>query len=95
MYGHKYGQVYFNSLPVPGGEGTLRNRLKDLRGNLVAKTGSLSYVYTLSGYMKTAGGEPIAFSIMLNAYNSKDGRSGRDELDVIPRVLAKIGAIPE
>jgi hypothetical protein len=45
--------------------------------------------------MKTAGGEPIAFSIMLNAYDSKDGRSGRDELDVIPRVLAKIGAIPQ
>jgi D-alanyl-D-alanine carboxypeptidase/D-alanyl-D-alanine-endopeptidase (penicillin-binding protein 4) len=64
-----YG-VFEASLPVAGVDGTLRRRLKGTpaEGRLHAKTGSLSHVSALSGYLTTRGGEPVLFSILINNY---------------------------
>lgn len=86
MAGHKEAKYFRMSLPEAGADGTLRNRLPDLKGNLRAKTGSLRFVSSLSGYMSSRSGEELAFSIMLNAYNGQ----GAEEIDVIPRILARI-----
>ena len=66
----RWAEVYRNALPVGGVDGTLQNRMKGTpgAGNVRAKTGSLRYVYTLSGYVTTAAGERLAFSVMLNNY---------------------------
>jgi serine-type D-Ala-D-Ala carboxypeptidase/endopeptidase (penicillin-binding protein 4) len=66
----RWAEVYRSALPVAGVDGTLQNRMKgtSAAGNVRAKTGSLRYVYTLSGYVTTAAGERLAFSIMLNNY---------------------------
>jgi len=70
MSKHRYASVFRDALPIAGVDGTLRNRLKatPAENNLRAKTGSLSSAASLSGYVTTAAGERLAFSIMVNNY---------------------------
>jgi D-alanyl-D-alanine carboxypeptidase/D-alanyl-D-alanine-endopeptidase (penicillin-binding protein 4) len=77
----RWAEVYRNALPVAGVDGTLQNRMKGTAaaGNVRAKTGTLRYVYTLAGYVTTAAGERLAFSIMLNNYyNAERSATPRD-----------------
>ena len=70
MSKHRYANVFRDALPIGGVDGTLRNRFKGTpaENNVRAKTGSLSSAASLGGYMTTAGGEKLAFSIMVNNY---------------------------
>jgi D-alanyl-D-alanine carboxypeptidase/D-alanyl-D-alanine-endopeptidase (penicillin-binding protein 4) len=70
MSKHRYASVFRDALPIAGVDGTLRNRLKGTpaENNLRAKTGSLSSAASLAGYVTTAAGEKLAFSIMVNNY---------------------------
>jgi D-alanyl-D-alanine carboxypeptidase/D-alanyl-D-alanine-endopeptidase (penicillin-binding protein 4) len=65
-----YAHVLFDALPIAGVDGTLQWRMRDTpaNNNLRAKTGSMSLVHCLAGYVTTAGGERLAFAIMLNNY---------------------------
>lgn len=58
------------ALPVAGVSGTLATRMKGTpaEGRVAAKTGSLSNVRTLAGYLTTTSGEPLAFAMMSNNY---------------------------
>jgi D-alanyl-D-alanine carboxypeptidase/D-alanyl-D-alanine-endopeptidase (penicillin-binding protein 4) len=73
MSRHRYAEVFREALPVAGIDGTLRNRMKGTTAmsNVRAKTGSLSTVATLSGYVTTAAGERLVFSIMSNSYTGE------------------------
>ncbi|HEV7698949.1 MAG TPA: D-alanyl-D-alanine carboxypeptidase/D-alanyl-D-alanine-endopeptidase [Pyrinomonadaceae bacterium] len=64
----RYPQAWRDSLAVGGVDGTLRNRFKGppVANNLHGKTGTLDQVSALSGYITTAGGEPLVFSIIVN-----------------------------
>ena len=55
--------------------------------NVQAKTGSLRYVSSLSGYVTTAAKERLAFSFMLNAY-ANTSLSGREIIDDLAVQLA-------
>ena len=70
MSKHRYAQTLRDALPIAGVDGTLRNRFKGTfaENNLRAKTGSLSSAASLSGYVTTAAGENLVFSIMVNNY---------------------------
>jgi D-alanyl-D-alanine carboxypeptidase/D-alanyl-D-alanine-endopeptidase (penicillin-binding protein 4) len=72
MARHRYAEVFRNALPIAGVDGTLRNRMRGTtaENNLRAKTGSLSSAASLGGYVTTAAGEKLAFSIMVNNYPS-------------------------
>lgn len=68
--------VFSKGLPVGGIKdrlvgGSLRNRFTAtaLRGRVVAKTGSITNVYTLAGYVTAKSGRTFAFSIMADNKN--------------------------
>jgi D-alanyl-D-alanine carboxypeptidase/D-alanyl-D-alanine-endopeptidase (penicillin-binding protein 4) len=60
--------VFRASLPEPGKPGTLERRFATLPpgSTLHAKTGSLTNVASLSGYLTTAAGERIVFAMLVN-----------------------------
>ena len=59
-----------STLPVAGVSGSLVNRMKGTpaEGRVFAKTGSMSQVRSLSGYVVTAEGEPLVFAFMVNGF---------------------------
>jgi D-alanyl-D-alanine carboxypeptidase/D-alanyl-D-alanine-endopeptidase (penicillin-binding protein 4) len=65
-------QPFVASLPIAGRDGTLANRMKGTpaEGNARAKTGSMTAVRGTSGYVTSADGEPLVFSILVNGYES-------------------------
>lgn len=89
MSRHRHAQVWLDAQPIAGVDGTLRGRLRgtSAAGNLRAKTGTIANVSGLSGYVTTAGGERLAFSMLVNHYT--DERTPRTAfLDSIASLLA-------
>ncbi|HWW03199.1 MAG TPA: D-alanyl-D-alanine carboxypeptidase/D-alanyl-D-alanine-endopeptidase [Candidatus Acidoferrum sp.] len=87
----KYADPYISALPIAGVDGTLRNRMKGTpaAGNVRAKTGTLRWTSSLSGYVTTAAGERLVFSLMVNRFRSSpSGGSAREGLDAIAAMLA-------
>ena len=65
--------TFIASLPVGGVDGTLDRRFRRglAHGNVRAKTGTLTGVSTLSGYVQTAAGTPLLFVLMCNNHTVK------------------------
>ncbi|GAA1685859.1 D-alanyl-D-alanine carboxypeptidase/D-alanyl-D-alanine-endopeptidase [Nonomuraea maheshkhaliensis] len=81
--------TWYESLPIAGNAdrftgGTLRSRMRGTPAadNVHAKTGSLTGVTSLSGYVTSADGEPLIFSIMLNQYLSGSPKDIEDKIAV-------------
>jgi D-alanyl-D-alanine carboxypeptidase/D-alanyl-D-alanine-endopeptidase (penicillin-binding protein 4) len=76
-------QIFHDSLPIAGRDGTLRARLVRDAGRVFAKTGTLTYDNSLSGYAITQSGEVLAFSIFCN-----DATVHTDPIRVIDQVAS-------
>ncbi|MDO4950040.1 MAG: D-alanyl-D-alanine carboxypeptidase/D-alanyl-D-alanine-endopeptidase [Bacteroidales bacterium] len=82
-YAHAHIPDYASYLPVAGVDGTLKNRMnsKNLRGKVLAKTGSMSGVSSLAGYLTTANKHTLAFVVLnQNVLSLQDARRFQDEL---------------
>jgi serine-type D-Ala-D-Ala carboxypeptidase/endopeptidase (penicillin-binding protein 4) len=79
-------EIWLQSLPIGGTDGTLEHRFQGIAGaeHIHAKTGSLSHVHTLSGYIETEPQKWLAFSVMVNATVSHSA----DVLEFIDRLCA-------
>lgn len=86
-----YAATLRDALPLAGVDGTLQWRMRNTpaQNNLRAKTGSMSFVHCLAGYVTTGDGERLAFAIMLNNYNPPAGApSATRDIDAIAVMLA-------
>ena len=63
-------RTYYDALPVAGIDGTLRGRMRGTtaEANVRGKTGTLSSVRSLSGYVTTHDGGTLIFSVLCNNY---------------------------
>lgn len=68
------GPFLVSSLPVGAVDGTLAGRFIGTVGqrNVRAKTGTLSAVRGLAGYVDDHTGEPLAFALLLNGFDAPD-----------------------
>jgi D-alanyl-D-alanine carboxypeptidase/D-alanyl-D-alanine-endopeptidase (penicillin-binding protein 4) len=85
-----WGKLYRESLPIGGVDGTLSGRFlaPGMRNRVDAKTGTLSEVNSLSGYVKTRHGRTLVFSILCNAHHP----GSYEERAVMDRIVDTIAA---
>ena len=84
-------RVYRDSLPVAGVSGTLRERFVNtsLQVELQAKTGSLTGVSALSGYLDPPDYQPLVFSIIIN----KSDRSASIQRQTIDKIVLLLNSL--
>ncbi len=84
-------EILYNSFPVAGIDGTLEYRMRKTvaENNVHAKTGTLTGVSSLSGYLTSKKNHTIAFSIMMQNYvgSSSKAKGFQDE---ICRILCEL-----
>jgi D-alanyl-D-alanine carboxypeptidase/D-alanyl-D-alanine-endopeptidase (penicillin-binding protein 4) len=85
-----HAQAFFESLPVAGVDGTLKNRLRGGKaaGQAYLKTGTLNDTCALAGYGHGVSGTMYAVAIMVNGAAAARGRPA---MDAIVEWLARNG----
>jgi D-alanyl-D-alanine carboxypeptidase/D-alanyl-D-alanine-endopeptidase (penicillin-binding protein 4) len=78
-------QSFTDSLPIAATDGTLGGRMPAARGQVLAKTGTISFVNSLAGYARNRSGEVLTFAIVVNSETHKQGAVG-----IIDRIVLKI-----
>lgn len=77
----RIGPEFVASLALMGEEGTLKNtKSSELLGNVRAKTGSMTNLRSLAGYMKKEDGEVLAFAILTNGGGREKQQAAIDEI---------------
>lgn len=92
MRTHPTYEAFAAGLPQSGSLGSLRRRFvgTPLEGRVRAKTGSISRVNTLSGYVERADGEVLIFSIQANHHTLGSAKM----IPAIDSVVVELGGRP-
>jgi len=79
---------WMTALPVAGRDGTLADRMRGTtaEGNVRAKTGTMSNVRTLAGYVRTQDRETLAFAIMADGFEGP----GSAAVEAIDRIAVRL-----
>jgi D-alanyl-D-alanine carboxypeptidase/D-alanyl-D-alanine-endopeptidase (penicillin-binding protein 4) len=82
-------RVWYDSLPIAGVDGTLQSRMKgtSAANNVHAKTGTLSQVRALSGYVTGRSGTLYVFSLLMNNFPGTARQAGNAQ-DAFAEYLA-------
>jgi serine-type D-Ala-D-Ala carboxypeptidase/endopeptidase (penicillin-binding protein 4) len=84
---------YISALPISGQDGTLKRRLNQpfQKGMIRAKTGTMTGIYSLSGYLISKNRHTLAFAIYINRRADGHNRIGsyRNFIDSICSILLK------
>ena len=90
MAKHREAAAFFAALPTAGVDGSLEKRMRGTAAerNVHAKTGTLRWASSLSGYVTTAAGEKLVFSLMLNRHRAATDHKTNEALDEIAVRLA-------
>ena len=69
-YQQSYGKELYQLLPIAGVDGTLARRMQNglAKGNVHAKTGSMSTMKNISGYVTSRDQQLLAITILMNGY---------------------------
>ena len=68
-----FAKVFTDSLPIGGTDGTLGGRFGSVKGKVIAKTGTITFVNSLAGYAVDKSGEVFTFSVISNNDTRKNG----------------------
>jgi D-alanyl-D-alanine carboxypeptidase/D-alanyl-D-alanine-endopeptidase (penicillin-binding protein 4) len=81
--------AFVTALPVAGFDGSLANRMRGTPadGNVRAKTGTMSNIRSLAGYVTTRDGERLAFVIVVNNFEGT-GATANQAIDAMAVRLA-------
>lgn len=76
---------YIAALPISGRDGTLQKRFKipTQQGFVRAKTGTMTGMNSLSGYLYSSNGHTLAFAMFINRLPGKSAGPGRPLLDAL------------
>jgi D-alanyl-D-alanine carboxypeptidase/D-alanyl-D-alanine-endopeptidase (penicillin-binding protein 4) len=79
---------WMRALPVAGRDGTLANRMTGTaaEGNVRAKTGTMSNIRSLAGYVRTRDGENLAFAVMADNFEG----SGASATAAVDRIAVRL-----
>ncbi len=80
-----YGQVFADSLPIAGTDGTLGGRLGNVKGKILAKTGTITFVNSLTGFAQAKEDEIYAFAIIANNITHRN-----DGARIIDRIASSL-----
>jgi D-alanyl-D-alanine carboxypeptidase/D-alanyl-D-alanine-endopeptidase (penicillin-binding protein 4) len=83
---------YIAALPISGRDGTLQKRFKtpDQQGFVRAKTGTMTGMNSLSGYLYTTNGHTLAFALFINRLPGSSAGPGRPLLDALCTYLLQL-----
>ena len=72
-----YFNEFYNSLPLAGKTGTLKPLFKGsaAEGKLRAKSGTINHVKAYAGYVTSASGRDIAFSMVANGFSGTSSQA--------------------
>lgn len=89
------GTEFLYTLSVGGRDGTLRSRFKDggMEGRVRGKTGTLSGVTCLAGYVEASDGKTYAFSFFVNDVNGALSRAKRAHDKLVRTLVGTSGTI--
>lgn len=77
MYRSQWRDTFLKFLPIGGFDGSLRRHFKERPDSkkIRAKTGAIAHVASMSGYVESKTWGPIAFSAIINTYNSESAEA--------------------